>query len=1466
MSTTHIRTSGGLISEHFVEAMRQPGFGHPGVRPESFDLPGRPAPRGPAGLDSAMATAYELLVEQWDAIHAEIHAMDIGAMRRRWLRHVLELLDFEPVFQRGDTVLHPGGRDELRFDLSTRGWDADKGPMGGLPAPAIHSVAPGQGLDSRSGPGQRGPKGKSPHDMVQLYLNVSSTDRWAIVTNGLALRLLRDYHHTSVRGYVEFDLESLFESRNYGDFLALYRMVHASRFLPRAVEDGERKVEGEGGRVESDEGSVVEADEELSGELDSSDPSLRPPPSTLHTPPSLLLERFYLDSQTTGIRVGEDLRGQVRLAIETLANGFLDGPLLGRLQTEPALTPAFYSELLHVVYRILFLLYAEQRGLLPRHDAPLADLYRETYSITALRERALSTAVPEADPHADLWEGLKVTFTMMAAGAEALGVYAFNGMLFDPGQTPNLLPQPLPLGRGGEPEGTVLCRNAVLLRAIRALTTVAREGSLQRISYADLGVEELGSVYESLLDYSPRISAAAETVEGRTIPANTFFLDPRGAERKTTGSHYTPTSLVEALIRSALLPVARSRLAEVGLPVAASTAESQTTTGLFDDPASLSDAQRRAGEAAILGITVCDSAMGSGHFLVAATNTLALELARLRTSDSYPSHEIVQAARQDVLTHCIYGVDLNPMAVELAKVSLWINAAAAGRPLSFLNHHLQCGNSLLGAPIEIEALDPGAWTIPNDAFKGVTGDDPGVAAAVRRRNREDLASWQKHGTVQYGLLRETGPTYAAGDPGLLAFQEVDDLAARAPAQARDRYAEYLESDAYRQRKLVADTWTAAYFWPLTPTAPAAPTQSTFVRLQEGDPDALSDAQRELIDTLAESHRFFNWRLAFPDVFGGKGDTKTGFDVVLGNPPWERIKLQEKEFFGNRADAAAEDIARAGTAAQRKRLIDALPQRDPVLAEAYRDTLRRSEGESHFLRNSGRYPLGGVGDVNTYAVFAELDRGLIAGGGRAGVIVPTGIATDYTYRDFFASLMGSGELASLYDFENRRGIFAGVHRSYKFSLLTLRQPSAEGQGTPAEFAFFLHGVEDLADPERRFHLSADDLALINPNTRTCPVFRTRRDAELTHKLYRAAPVLVNETLTKNAWGVCLATMFHSGAAAHLFRSGAELLAQKGAFIPSGRVVTETASHFPMYEGKMFSQYDHRAASVIHTTNLKRPGQPIELGASEHQDCEHVPTPRFWVESGEVLAFVELEESRHWLLGFKKVTSPTNERTLIASFLPLSAANDSIHLVFLSDAIKVSDTACFLAALNTMVVDYVGRQKLGGVNFNFFVLEQLPLLPPGHYWPAIRDLIVPRVLELTYTAWDIQAFADDLWREAVQEGLGLAGLLEAQWEANAAETGGGHRQAAAPAWVEPAADGFPYPPFKWDEARRSRLRAELDGLYAHLYGLSADELAYILDTFPIVRRKDEARYGEYRTKRMVLEAFEAVRQVLPEPGSS
>jgi len=852
---THITLSGGLLTHHLIEAIRQPEFRHPAVEPASFALPGQKAP-SPRELEDTIAAAWELLCERWDAIAGEIHQWDVSTVRERWLRPLFTLLDFELAYQRADTLIGEG-EDALRFPISHRGYlpspaaqgasrrgagdeghlpsspppsplpfsrspDGDRRKGGGnapplpspkrsggewerglggesqLPSPIarrangrgvggegltipIHTVAPTQDLDARQARG-RGVKAKSPHDMLQLYLNLSREHTWAILTNGIHLRLLRDYHHTYTKGYVEFDLEGIFESRDFADFRALYRLCHASRFIPTTA-----RREGE--------------------------PEAGPCP----------LELLYEYSQATGIKVGEDLRENVVRAIETLGNGFLTGALIPQLQDDPELCRRFFAELLVVIYRMLFLLFAEQRGMLPGRNS----LYMDEYSITALRARA-ERPIPDWDDHVDLWERLKVTFHMLKEGVPELGIFGYNGALFDDDKTPLL-------------DG-LTCRNAELLRAVRYLTTVEREGVLQRISYADLSVEEIGSIYESLLDYTPRVTKGPETINGRYIPADTFVLDPRGSARKTTGSYYTHPSLVNALVESALVPVMEQRLAEA----LGREAGPEFSLNLSQ----LSPEERTALERAILSIKVCDPACGSGAFLIAATNTLAQRLAQIRTGDEYPPEREIRKARRDVLAHCIYGVDLNPMAVELCKVSLWINAAVEDAPLNFLDHHIKCGNSLIGATPEL--MEEG---IPNAAFDPITGDDKAVARAVKKRNRKERA----------GQIPLWKVTVLETMEDLERWRELNRLAQEAPALARERYREYLAGQAYRERKVAADVWTAAFFWPLVSSEVDPPTEAVF-RQALVDPTVLDPDLLERIEELARRYRFFHWHLEFPDVF------------------------------------------------------------------------------------------------------------------------------------------------------------------------------------------------------------------------------------------------------------------------------------------------------------------------------------------------------------------------------------------------------------------------------------------------------------------------------------------------------------------------------------------------------------------------------------------------------------------------
>jgi len=733
--------------------------------------------------------------------------------------------------------------------------------------------------------------------------------------------------------------------------------------------------------------------------------------------------------------------------------------------------------------------------------------------------------------------------------------------------------------------------------------------------------------------------------------------------------------------------------------------------------------------------------------------------------------------------------------------------------------------------------------IPTDAFKPITGDDRSVVNAMRARNRKELKEWES-GAVQGRLFQVT--LYEPDGAVHHEYVTITDLAEEQPKVARERYAEYLTAEDYRRRKLEADSWTAAFFWPLTKETDWAPTHGEFIRLRAEGSEALPPAALDQIEALAEQYRFFHWHLEFPDVLQLpesselSGSLAGGFDVKLGNPPWERIKLQEKEFFADTDNAQARAIANARTAAERRQLIRKLPQTNPALHTAYTTALRDSEATSHFLRDSGRFPLTSGGDINTYAVFTGLARQIIALDGRAGLVIPLGIAADYTYREFFADVMGKGELLSFYDFENREGIFPGVHRNYNFALTTLG--GGEQSRSETEFAFFMTQFDHLQDSERRFPLASADLALMNPNTRTVPVFRTRRDAELTRRLYHAAPVLVNEQTGENPWGARFFTIFHMANDSQLFHTRGEMEA-KGFVLEGNCFACGEDVYLPLYEAKMMHQFDHRHGTFEGQSETEiRKGLCRDVEEAKLISASFVPFPRYWTAEQSLVRALEEGSTRKWFIGFRNITRAVDRRTGTFAVLPWAPSGHSIQLI--AAAIHEARLVpLLLSNLNSMVFDFLVRQKMGGINLSYYIVRQLPVFPPDCYTRDLLDFIVPRVVELTYTAWDLQPFAQDVLEEVGEE-------TWARWFEDVPV-----HISPPPAW----APGTTPAPFVWDEERRACLRAELDGLYGHLYGLERDELAYILDTFPIVRRKDEERYGEYRTKRMVLEAYEGVESL-------
>ena len=1047
----------------------------------------------------------------------------------------------------------------------------------------FHLVGFRQDLDKRV---ETDGKQFSPHGLVQEFLNRSHDHLWGFVSNGLKLRILRDNIRLTRQAFVEFDLQAMFDGKQYADFALLWRLCHESRVNAEKSEQ-------------------------------------------------CWLERWSKIAAEQGLRALDQLRTGVENAVKALGRGFLACPANAELKAalkHGRLTPLeYYRQLLRVVYRFLFLFVAEDRELLC--DPSATDLAKDRYTkyYSAARLRRIAERL-RGSPHTDLFEGLSLVLEKLGTtGCTDLALHAFGG-LFDPARTPNLAG----------------CRltNSDLLEAVRALSVISDGKARRSVDYRNLGAEELGSVYESLLELQPRFDPNAIT----------FTLESAsGNERKTTGSYYTPTSLITCLLDSALDPV----LAEA--------------------------AAKPSPEEAILALKVCDPACGSGHFLIAAAHRIAKKLASVRTLEDEPAPDAVRRALRDVIGRCIYGVDINPMAVELCQVALWMEALEPGKPLSFLDHHIQCGNSLLGTTPALLAKG-----IPDEAFEPIEGDEKKWCAALKRQNKDERRG-------QEGLFDDVQSREGARIlPEAMARLEglADDTVDKVREKER-RYAELKSESAYRTSgRFLADAWCAAFVWRKVKDDTLLPMTHARFRRIEGHPHDIGPPEFAEVRRLADQYRFFHWHLGFPGVFRYPVKNEShdneltgwcgGFDVVLGNPPWEQTEIKEKEWF---AAHGRQDIVKAANDSARKRAIQQLRVDEPVLYELFVANLRQADGISHLVRDSGLYPLCGVGRVNTYALFSELARNLNSDSGQLGCIIPTGIATDDNTKQFFQSLVECGQLVSLFGFENEEFLFPGVHHSTKFCLLTLaatRRISRE----PA-FVFFARHVEQITDPARCFTLSVDELKSLSPNTRTCPVFRSSRDAELAKSVYRRVQVLVNESSGLNPWGISFKQgLFNMATDSGLFRT-AEKLISEGWELRHNIFVRGGAVYLPLVEAKMVHQYDHRWGSYEGQTEAQaNQGKLPELDSQQHADPHRTVLPRYWVPSEAVETELKDRWDRQWLFGWRDICRNTDKRTAIPAIFPLSGVG-GLHL-----ALSSHHNLMFglMANFASFVLDYLARQKV------------------------------------------------------------------------------------------------------------------------------------------------------------------------------
>lgn len=1222
---------------------------------------------------------------------------------------------------------------------------------------------------------------------VEFALDRNPT-RWALVLAGERMRLYRKGGSVA-RQYLEVNFPALFDGDRDDEWAAFWGLFRYQAFVP----------------------------DPASGKC--------------------LLDRVLEESQRHASRIADDLRDNVVTAVEALIQGVLDDPTNRRIigSADPKTLQRLFKESLYFLYRLLFILYAESRDLLPVGESPI---YRDAYSFEHLRDMAEQPLHAEDADKTYYLDTLRTLFGMLRSGFPTPGsgvnpgftLPAFNGRLFDARRTPLLERCRIP---------------------DRAMRQVVRELSLsrpkrrndrrERYSYADLGVDQLGSIYEGLLVYEPAIVqedtvvarvkgeerlvslAQAEAYglelvagpdgEAQRLRPGAFVLRLWGGRRKGSGSYYTMQEITAFLVRQALEPLIE--------PIVQGCGQRDAKGRPLRDPDE------------ILAIKCCDPAMGSGAFLIQACRYLAEAYGRARIAAGLDEDSRMDPAefaryKRRVAETCLYGVDINPLAVELAKVSLWLETLAVDRPLTFLDAHLACGNSLVGAPLRNEAGEisvAALTTIPDAALQEVSKEaTAGQKAAARarvKRNQQERKRLQPQRAGQLPL---------GADWGVLALRQVEDAltdtlsrrrdlersdadlplpAAVALVHEKEQLYDDLQHGAasrYRRAREICDLWCAAWFWPETGSevaletsdgedagtvlAPEPPTTQVFLELagyllgtDEGSLSAEErDAYLAVARHVAGEQRFFHWDLEFPEVFTPRGDPKglRRDSHSAGSRP------QNPSGLGAGFDAQVgnppwetvkpnsqefwsnyDPLFRNLNRQQALRCAEQM-RANPVVDAAWRDYEHGLSQAGQFFKESGHYRSQGRGDTNTYKLFLERSLSLLGSGGGLGMVLPSGVYTDLGSKELRQLLFETCQIGYLLALVNERFIFPAVDHRFRFVLLTAQR----GRHTEALQVLFRLNIGNAVRPDELAGLLAN-LEAISLRLRLADIRRFSPDS--------------------------LSLM--------------ELRSQREADI-----LERIYDGHPLLGEEVPSIWNLRFATEFHMTNdshlfnEEQDGLPVWEGKMVHQfDC-HFAKPRWYVpetdgrkkligqkgDNGQALAY---QISR---LGFRGVASSTNERTLIAALIPPGAFAE----VLLPVAANCHPTVLLynLTLFNSVVLDFVLRFKVQ-TRVSNFMLYQLPV-PRFDAGYAHFDSLVARSARLACVT---SAFAPT-WNEVARR---YSDTLLSPWGTEHTAT---------------------------DPRERARLRAEIDALVADLYGLSEADFAYILTTFPLLDRDQPALPGE------------------------
>ena len=1091
----------------------------------------------PADFDSFRAQALALLQNA-----ANFHTINEASTEQELIRPLFELLGWVDYLPQQGSDHNEDIPDHLLFgdaeskDRATAKPSPNRYPDALAVAESKRFNRP---LDARG-------KTSSPHGQILRYLatadiNSDGRIRWGILTNGRVWRLYDRRALPRASGYYEVDLETALHADDGFHALRTFRLLFG-----------------------------------------------RPAFSPQHGAQTSFLEDAIAEGRRYEEQVANDLSGIVFDEVY---------PALIR-----ALADKSGAELENVrqaalifLYRLLFLLYAEDRDLLPVNDSRYDD-YGLRKSVRDDIDKRMSARDTFSTIASNYYNHITTLCRQVDAGDASIGLPPYNGGLFAQQAAPILDQVQLP--------------DAVLAPIIHNLSRTRGESGRRFVNYRDMTVQQLGSIYERLLEREP-----ARTPDGQIV------VRPNSYARKDSGSFYTPQPLVDLIVERTLTPLLEERKAAFQAKAAALQSDTRAKADRIAELRRLDPAE------AALNLKVLDPAMGSGHFLVTAVDYLSdaiLELVEyaptvapwLESAYTSPLVERVAAIRENILARahaanwvidepqltdqaiirrmvlkrCIYGVDKNPLTVELAKVSLWLHSFTVGAPLSFLDHHLRCGDSLIGLRVhnatrEIARL--GGIT-SGSAVQAAENATQGMLR-IEELSDADIAEVEESAQLFGEVEKTTAPLRGLLD----TFCGVHWLSAGLKKKARTVFEQPLVGvialGTERAFELLAhgpesvdpaDPIRQRTFWP------------AFIELW-------NSARR-----IANRENFLHWQVAFPGVWRDWQDDNPvgGFDAIIGNPPWDRIKLQEVEWFATRSPEI-------GPCPHRCRP----PPRHQAAARTGRPARRISTPPSCaptasaiLIRASGHYPLLGGGDINLYSLFVERAMRLVKPDGIVGLLTPSGIYADKTAARFFKSVSTSGRVGGLFDFENRKIFFPDVHASFKFCALIFG--GEERRFAETECAFFLHDTAAIHNPDRCFPLAPSDFARVNPNTGTAPVFRTRRDADITRRIYERHPVLVDRSGDEElrAWPVRYYSMFHMTNDSHLFRTAAQLEADGFYPVQGNRWKKGDELYLPLYQGRMIWHFDHRANSVrVNPESTHNPYLSEPVNQKQHADPSFFP---------------------------------------------------------------------------------------------------------------------------------------------------------------------------------------------------------------------------------------------------------------------